>query len=70
MNTILSKEVVLPPASKKGDLEFDRASRTNYQFIGNTEDKKWDVISKIKTIGDSRQINKIIPRKEAGEGRR
>lgn len=72
MNTILSKEqIVLPSASKKkSDLEFDGASTTNHQFIANTEDKKWDVISKIKIIGDYRKINKIMTRKEGEEGRR
>lgn len=55
---------------KKSDLEFDGASTTNYQFIANTEDKKWDVISKIKIIGDYRKINKIMTRKEGEEGRR
>lgn len=40
MNT-LPKEVDLsPPPPKTGDPEFYGASRTNYQFIGNTEDKK------------------------------
>lgn len=48
MNTLPNKIVLSPHLQKKGDPEFVGASRTNYQFIGNTGDKKWDAISKIQ----------------------
>lgn len=40
MNESNIKEAVLSLSSKNSDPEFDGASRPNYQFIGNTEDKR------------------------------
>lgn len=56
---MLPKEVLLSPSPpKKGDLESDEASSTNYQFIGNTGQKMG--CYQQKTTGDCRQTTLVL----------
>lgn len=71
MNT-LPKEVDLsPPPPKTGGPEFYGASRTNYQFIGNTEDKKMGCYQQNPRLQETPDkqpcfFNKILARKKGG----
>lgn len=69
MNTLPKEVDLFPPPPKIGGPEFYGASRTNYQFIGNTEDKKMDAISKTQDYRRLQTNNLVSSTKSLQERR-
>lgn len=49
--------MILTP--KISDPEFDEVSRTNYQFLGNREQKNGMLSTKPKRVGDSKLVSSV-----------